>query len=228
MKVYWLIVTLLGLVGCQTLSGDDIPATIEAERVAFATEVVQLDRNIGQMRAGAVVTIQAYETAAAQIDNVNTVLVATVRAGQPPEPTRIVGVFDETSTMSEMAMDDSGSTNLANSTGNMSFTQLAMASGVRNSDGCATGAQNQFSTNIDRVYLTAAVLNLQQGTHFVVEWRASDVLVDRSEWVADRSASSLCIWAYTDGPLSVGDWTATLYANGQMIEPVLSFTVTDP
>lgn len=209
---------------CQSLTPEDIPATLAAERLAYATESVAIERTALIERAGARVTVQAAETQAAELNALNRVLLATVRAGETPVPQIIPGVMDEFSVMVDesTSMTEGGSVDGA-AVGQ--FSQLAVASGVRDSDGCAVDVRSTFSPDVTRIYFTLIASPLSRGTQFVVEWQQNEVIVDRSAWTADQDASRLCVWFYTDGPFNPGNWTASLFVDGQLISPIVPFTV---
>jgi hypothetical protein len=209
---------------------EDIPATLEAEQMAFATEAADINATLQYQRAAAVVTVQAAETQASELTDLNRVLLATVRVGERPTQGRIPAIMDESSLerpqslMDDMDIED-GTEGVTASMGDMQITQIATANSVRESDGCASSVQSQFPADVSQVYLTAVARNLQAGTAFTVEWRFEDQIQDRSDWVAPNNVDSLCIWFFTEGPLQPGNWSARLYVNGAPIEPATSFLI---
>lgn len=218
-------VMIFMLGACESFSSDDVPATLAIEQTAYATEVVLIQATIQAAQIESAQTVQAAEVQATQISGVNRLLLATVRANQPPTVERVPAILDESSVESQMEDSMPGENGGATTSGSMQVRDVATARSVRQADGCAVSTQSQFPANTSRVYLTARVDNLQAGTQFSVEWRYYDEIIDRSEWTANEGSDSLCIWFYTDGPFDTGDWSATLYVNGSQIQPVATYTV---
>ncbi len=225
MRTWIYFCSIVFLVACQSLTPEDVPATLSAERIAYATQSIAIERTALIERAGARVTVQAAETQAAELNALNRVLLATVRAGETPVPPIVPGVMDEFSVMvqDDDEMETAGGQVAPEVAGQ--FSQLAVATGVRSSDGCATGIQSSFSADVGRIYFTMVASPLRRGTQFVVEWQYEQALVDRSTWTPSEDASRLCVWFYTDGPFTPGNWTASLFVDGQLVSPIVPFTV---
>lgn len=217
-------------VGCQSFGSDDLAVTITAENRLYATESAGLNLTAEFDRALQVATIRAAETSLFETDNINRLLLATVRAGETPAPGRIVAVADpSTSGMDEAMSEESGSSPAVGGVvpSGTVMSSLAVTDTIRASDGCAAGVRAEFGTDVGRIYLTGVANNLQQGTAFTVEWRAGDQVVDRSSWTAPSSTGSLCIWFFTE-IITPGNGSATLFINGARVEPIVPFTILAP
>ena len=221
-QIYW-IVLLAMLTGCQSLAGDDTVVTVAAEMTAFATESVVIQQTSVIEQTAVVETVQAAGTTVAEASNANMVLAETVRANViPTQPVREVIVNPEdmgssldTEMMEDESMSDSGGD--IQLVGDMQINNLGTARNVRSNDGCSSGNVTQFTDNDERIYFTAQVTNLANGTNFSVDWVFEERLVYRSVWTSDYSVSSECIWFYMtpdDAPFLPGTYTVTLYVNG--------------
>lgn len=217
-----LILLLVGLTGCGSIAGDDVSVTLSSEITAFATEASMLQQSAFEEQTLAVETLQAAGTDIADASQVNAVLAATVQLNVVPTTARrevIVNPSDMGNSLdTEMMADDMievGSTE-------MQVSNLGTASEVRTSDGCSNGNVTQFTDNDERIYFTARVDGLRNGTNFSLDWIFEERLVYRSVWVADYSAGSECIWFYMtpdDAPFLSGTYTVTLFVNDVALSP---------
>ena len=78
------ILLIIGLAGCQTFAGEDVPATLSYEMTAVATEAALIQQTVQIEQTDVVETLQASGTAVANASNVNQVLAATVRVNILP------------------------------------------------------------------------------------------------------------------------------------------------
>jgi len=218
-----LILLMIGLTGCQSITGDDVSVTLSSEMTAFATEASGLQQAAFAEQTLAVETVQASGTDIADASQANSLLAATVRSNVIPTTEMrevIVNPSDMGSSLdTEMMMDDEpvdiGSTE-------MQVSNLGTASSVRSSDGCTNGNVTQFTDNDERIYFTAQVTGLRNGTNFSLDWVFEERLVYRSVWVADYSAGSECIWFYMtqdDAPFLSGTYSVTLFVNDVALSP---------
>lgn len=227
---FWMSLLVL-VTGCQALAGDDTSVTLAVEMTAFSTESAMIQQTSVVEQTAVVETVQAAGTRVAEASNVNLVLAETVRANVVPTPSvrevivnpEDMGSSLDTEMLDAEAMDDSGSNE---------FTELLVsnqgtARSVRSNDGCSNGNITQFTDDDERIYFTAEVFNLENGTNFSVDWMFEDRLVYRSVWTADYSASSECIWFYMtqdDAPFLPGLYTVTLFVNGNP-QPAQQFSL---
>jgi len=220
------------MVGCGVLSNEDIPATLQVEMTAFATEAVAINEAIAIEQTAVVATMVAVETQVREMDSRNGIVLATVRAGTRPTQgvaPIIVQSMGE-GAMAELEMEE-GAADITddNITEGMQFVDIAMAASVRSSDGCATSSQATFQANSSSIYMTTRAVNLRVGTQISVDWFYEGNLSFQQSWTASSSENSLCIWLFIepqDVDFSLGSWRATLYADGNAIDSV-SFDIVE-
>lgn len=214
MKPSHMLVLSTLLAGCQVFRGADVAATMQAQNVAYVVEATAIAQTQQAEAAQVLVTALAAETYIAQQEGINQVLVATVRAGDPPTIARSVG-------------DAAGAAGTP-ATGETRFVEIQTASSVRESDGCADGIQTQFPQNAQRIYVTARAFNIRAGTRLDVEWRYAGNLVWQENWSVPVDSDNFCLWFYIDPSVvtfSPGNWSARLFANGISIEPAATFSI---
>jgi hypothetical protein len=221
------LLLILVLAACQSLAGEDVPATLAVEMTAYATQVAVLREEAQMQRTAVLATISFAETQAAAYLNYNNILVATVRAGQIATPEqRIVAAINQSSMPDAMMMAEGQGTgeiapeNLgaAVRVGEMQFTAPILTAAVRPEDRCANGIETTFSASTTPVvYLVTVAANLTAGTRIEVDWRYENQRVFLGFWEPSEPASQLCI-AMELGAERVnfrpGNWTATLLVDG--------------
>lgn len=206
------------LAGCQAFSGGDSFGTIDAELTMIRSESESIRASATAERSMAIETVAAASTRVAQLSLRNAALGATLRAnftGTPEVRAVVVSIEDMGNSMGDDMMDD-----LAQPVAfaqDMLVNDLATAAGTDSSSGCSSGALSQFSPSAERIYLTARVTALQEGTVFSVDWlRQYEVLYSLS-WTAEASKSFECIWFYvtaSDFAFTPGAYQATMYVDG--------------
>jgi hypothetical protein len=212
------MVLLLSLIlaACQVFSSADVPATLQAQNGAYIAEATALAQTHEAGSAQLLATVQVAETYVSREENINQVLVVTVRAGDPPTVGRSVG-----SAAGAAATPASGETQ---------FVDIQMAASVRESDSCADSIQTEFPAETQEIYVTARALNIRTGTSLSVEWRYEGELVWQENWSVPVDSDSFCLWFNIDPAvvaLLPGNWSASLYANGVSIGPSASFSILD-
>lgn len=212
MRVYIAIIALISIIGlgaCQSLGNDDM-AQITLELTAYATQSTQLQQAIAQDATQVVLTVDAASQQFAQLSGLNGVLVATVRAGENPTPVERIAAIQGGAMSLEM---------LNTSDGQMRFMQVGVAGFINPSDGCFESHQQYYTLgNANVVYMTALAVNLKAGTRFAVDWFYAGQRVFQSAWTAPSDEVRRCIavpMRITDTAFLAGDWTATLYIDGQ-------------
>lgn len=232
MRLLSILLLTLFLAACGALSGDDVPATLQVEMTAYATESASINEAIAFEETAVVATVAAAETQVRELDTRNGVILATVRAGTSPTqgvaPIIVQSMGD--GAMGEMEMEEGASIDTEESvSGGMQFVDITTASSVRQSDGCASSPQITFQSTASSIYLTTRAVNLRVGTQISVDWFYEGELAFQQNWTASSSANSLCIWLYIepqDVAFSLGAWRATLYADGNAVNSV-SFDIVE-
>src|SRR5689334_18645805 len=154
-------------------------------------------------------TAVAAEGTLTVMDNIKEQLMATARVAIPPTP------LIEGSGVTGNSGDGTG-------TGSMQFINVGTASSVRDSDGCATNTQAQFTADTQRIYITARALNIRAGTLLGVEWLYQGAIVHKEDFVVPIDDDDYCLWFNIDPStvtFSPGGWIVRLYANESPIEP---------
>lgn len=238
-----LLVVLLSLNGCRAFNRENLPATYEYENIAYATEAFELQRTIEARQTEVEATAEVAGTFVANVGSVNTQLVATVRAGDVPTLAVVPGVVPESLQVTSVSgMDANGllvigtpgtpvgyeATPAADSAGGTQYVQIAMASSVRDSDSCAVDLQTEFPLDSQRIYITARGINVHQGTQLEVDWYFGSQLRLHDQWTLPQDSDSYCFYFVVtpaDMQFVPGQWSAQLYADGQPIDPAVTFTI---
>jgi hypothetical protein len=225
------IFVLLGT-ACQALGGSNPSATLEANTGAFIASATALEMSANANGTQIMATTQPIQTQIAQVNTVNQHLLATVIAGTSPTPRVIVGNADPSTTgatMDNMGQTDQTQTGTSGgATTGTQFTQIATAFSVRESDGCASQFQSEFSIDTSRIYLTAYATNLVAGTQIDADWRFNGTSMVTTSWTVDQNYVDLCVWFFIspeDTTFSPGNWAAQLIVNTVPVEPAASFTI---
>lgn len=204
--------------GCQTLGGADSLATIDADLTMYSMEGSAIRVAATAEESMARETIVAAGTKVAELSVVNAALGATVRAhytGTPELRAVVVSAEDMGSSLEDDMTDDAETS--AEIEAETSVSNISTAAGTLRDSGCTSGVVTQFRTTAERIFVTAEVRALREGTTFSVDWLYSDVLLSDVSWQADRTAPFLCIWFYAtpeDFQFLAGDYVARMYVNG--------------
>ena len=237
-----LLAVLLLMDGCRAFNRENLPATYEYENIAYATEAFELQRTIEARQTEVEATAEAAGTFLANVNSVNTLLVATVRAGDAPTLAVVPGVVPESLQVTSVSgMDVNGllaigtpgtpvgfESTPAAGIGGAQYIQVATASSVRDSDSCAAVLQTDFPLNSQQIYISARGINVRQGTRLEVEWYYGSQLRLRDQWTLPEDADSYCFYFVVtpaDMSFAAGQWSVQLYADGQPIDPRVTFTI---
>jgi hypothetical protein len=198
---------------CQAFTRPDTPATLRAENAGFIAEATAIAQTAQAESTLVRATASAAETAIARTENIHQQLLAVARAIIPPTPL-IAGAGITV----PLAPDT------------IHFADVATASGVRESDGCAdtSALQTQFSLDAPDIFVTARALNIRAGTLMGVEWEYQGQVVHKEDFVVPVDDDDYCVWFNISPSLinfSPGGWTVRLYYNETPIEPEVAFTV---
>ena len=217
-KIMLAVVLILAVTACQSLAGENIPATLHADMTMMATEAAGIQFSAGQKLTEAAATIPVAETQVAAYSVMNNVLRSTMQAVQTPTPALRAVVADSGSVMSADMIDTSD--------GVMRFMQVGITDALDN-DGCFSRHVNIFRPDFTQIYLVALGVNVEAGTNLNVNWRAGQDIVHRNGWTAPGFASTQCIAIPLNASrdaIIAGNWEAFLYVNGQEYESTV-FTI---
>ena len=220
-RVKFLILICVGAVaasGCGALAAPDTAATLQAENLGFVREATQIAQEGAANKAVVAATAAAAATRVAELQGVNTVLLATVRAGDPPR--QEVGVVARTGGRPEGLAE-----------GQRWFVRTGVSTSVRQSDGCVVNPQVSFPADTERIYATVHGYNINAGVVMSVEWLHEGTVVWRERWPVERNWADICMWFYIDREivdLKPGSWSARLFADGFQLEEPISFRIQEP
>jgi hypothetical protein len=216
---------LFALSACQGVTADETNLQLQSELDAYGTEGAVLRQEIQLNQTEIVATVAASGTDAAAYASYNRILAPTVGVVQPGTPTRIpaeeviqaLGVEAQGPMPVEMFDISDGQTR---------FVQLGTAGQIDN-ENCFISHQSFFQSSSNVIYMTGLGLNVFAGTSLRVEWRFGGELVHTSTWSAPQSVDGQCValaMRPSNAALTPGNWTATMFVNGEPIDPA-PFTI---
>lgn len=237
---------VLGLAAgaCGGLNADNPAATMQAERAGYVNEATSIAQAAEAQYTQVAGTVVAAETYTALMEGRNEQLLATLQIAVPPTqaivnndvpgtpgmnptPALAEGELLEVTSASNSGSTDTSS--VSTTLGDTQFTQVATASSVRNSDGCADQLTTTFPADAGVVYITARVLNAVRGTQMRVEWYYGGEMSYTEQYTIPSNDDDFCMWfslVPNETVLSSGNWSVMLYANDQSVEPAqINFTV---
>lgn len=225
-SMLWSLILVL-LASCQSFAVDDVPATLNADMVAYSTDVALLREQAQVDRTVVAATVSVAETRAAGYQAYNSVLIATARADQAPTPEKQAAVirdnFIPPEFQNEMGMSGGGSTSLQpEQMGDMAFNNVLLTDTI-DGNRCPGSPVSSFPTSEDIIYLTTTAENLQPDTRITVNWAYEGTVVYQVSWTSTQAATNICVamefWA-SNAPFRAGNWQATLLVNGTSIQAV--------
>ena len=214
----WIFILFLCACGGTNASVDEVVIDYEGDLVAYATEASQIREDIVISRTEIASTIEAGSAQTSQFEQYNALLRSTVVVAVPPTSDARIVANDTIGALPVEVYDLSD--------GEMRFVQIG-PSGEINEDNCFVAKQQFFRTNSPAVFMTAVALNLRAGTNVRADWRYGGELVFSNSWVAPQSVPYECVslaMRPSDATFATGNWTVTLFINGDPDEPK-SFTV---
>lgn len=208
-------VVAMVVAGCQSFTAPDMPATLQAENQQIILEATQIAASAQADREQVAVTAAAAMTEVANLRQSNQVLLATVRAGDPPEQRVVVG-SDTRAGVPEA--------------GQRWFMKTGLSQGVNEADGCVVSPQITFPSDVAAIYATLRGFNLEPQIQFSAQWEREGIEVYRDSFVLQQGASEICLWfsiTQADTDLVPGNWSVRLFANGAQLESPFTFTVVE-
>ena len=195
--------------------------------------------------AGTAVAAQAYVI---QQESINIQLAATLRVIVPAtrqvvdmsgpvtpgmvatlSPLTTPGAISATQSAGSVIMPAASPSPAENNSTGTQFTEIGVSLSVRDADGCADGLTTAIPTGATRIYATARAFNIRAGTLMGADWlRDGQVVYQSSPWTVETNDDDFCLWFYiepVDIEFTPGAWAVRLYADGQPLEPLASFTI---
>ncbi len=213
MKVF--IWALLILAGCQAFSPSDVPATLQAENAQIVQEATSIAQALHDDFAAFAATADAAMTETVGLQQANLVLLATVRAGDPPQQSVIVSMEGQVPQLTP---------------GQRWFTRTGVSQSINEADGCVVSPQISFTPDTPLIYATMRIFNIEPGVQLSALWEREGTEVFRDSFVLDRGAAEICVWfsiSQNDAPLVPGNWAVRLFANGAALESPMAFSIQD-
>jgi hypothetical protein len=208
------------LTSCQSFAAGEENLVLESELEAYATEAAELRNQMQADRTAIAETIVFGGTRVEAFTDYNAHLAATVQSGIIPTATLANLDFDAQGPMPIDMFDLSS--------GEMRFVQVGTAGQITPNDRCFVSHQNFFDAEMTSViYMTALALNLRAGTVVRVDWQNGSEIVYSNAWTAPQSQDGQCVALElrpSNAPFIPGNWTATMYINGEPIDPA-PFTI---
>ncbi len=219
------------LASCQALTGSEAAEAIASAaptptmtlgltRLAAESQAIRGSATAEREMARA--TIAAASTHVAEKSRINAALGATLRASYTATPAVravVVNAADMGSSLEGDMMNEAE----GGLEGPLRVTNLSTALATNPNTGCSSGAVRQFRSTADRIFVTALVSALQNGSLFEIDWQYEGQTVFRDQWRSDYAKASECIWFYATAayfPFLPGSYTATLYADGAAVGSV--------
>lgn len=202
------------LTACQS----DEVAMLDGTMQAYGTEAANLREDTQAHRTEVVMTVQAAGTQAGDFERYNQSLRGTIAVAVPASEDERVLLNNAQGPLPVEMYD------LSN--GEMRFVQVGTASDI-DVNGCFLAKRQFFPASIGTIYMTAVALNLRAGTVVRVDWQYGGTVVYSNGWTAAQSLDWQCVaiaFTSNDAEFTEGNWTATLYVNGEAVDPY-SFTI---
>jgi hypothetical protein len=210
---YWTLLILIQIAGCQVFTPPDPVATLQADNNAIIAEATAIARAVDIDRRDVQATAMAAMTEVADLQTGNLELLATVRAGDPPQA-RVVA-----QTNSALA---------AQTPGQRWFTKTGVALQINQADGCVVAPQITFPAGVEKIYSTMHALNVEAGLQLSAAWSYEGTEVHQESFTLDRDWSEVCLWFFIDSAtvdLLPGHWSVQMYADGVGLESPTAFTI---
>jgi hypothetical protein len=204
---------LLALTGCQAFAAPDVSATLQAENELIIQEATAIEQAERDDYGAIAATADAVMTEVAGLQQANLVLLATVRAGDPPDQSVIVSMEGQVPQLTP---------------GQRWFTRTGVSQFINDADGCVVSPQITFTADVPIIYATMRVFNIEPGVQLSALWEREGMEVFRDSFVLSQGAAEICIWfsiTQNDAPLTPGNWAVRLFADGAALESPLAFSI---
>jgi hypothetical protein len=199
--------------GCQTLSPPNTAATLQADNQAIVQEATMIAESLAADRQRIETTADASMTQVAVLNQDNLVLLATVRAGDPPE---------------QRVVSNAGAVSVTLSPGQRWFSKTGVSKFINDADGCVIAPQIRFPMDSPIIYATLRAFNVESGVELSASWSREGTEAHRESFVLSQNWSEICIWFSIEPPgveLLPGSWTVQMFANGAPLEGPMAFTI---
>lgn len=214
-----LVSIIITLTACNMTLNEDNVATLAVQNQDYLTQAANIRETLQSQEVQVLNTSVAAETAVAQENAVNTILLETVRAGDPPT----VAVVAQLDRAAGRAASQNNPASFSDAPGGTP-AETYVAADINNADGCGIDRQTQFPTGTLRVYAVQRALNIPANTLYNIEWYYNGSVALEDGLVVNTEESELCIWFFLE-PYSTGNWSVQFFANGNPVGEQVNFTV---
>jgi hypothetical protein len=211
-----LLLLLINITGCGALALDNTEATLVSQNINYATEAAQIRGTLQAEETQVMGTAVAGETLVAVENNVNAVLLATVRAGDPPT------VQVRAQTDRSIGRTPGPINPVAGPGGQVIETYTTTE--VRASDGCGVDRTTAFAEGTLRLFAVQEVTAIPADTVVGIEWYFDGGLAFEDQLRVTEFADRLCLWFFLE-PYSTGDWSVQFTSNGTLVGQRVNFRV---
>jgi len=214
-----LVLLAITLTACNLTLSEENAATLSAQNQSYLTQAANIRETLRAQETQVLGTSIAAETAVARENAINSILLETVRAGDPPT----VAVVAQMDRAAGRAASESNSEDFSDSPGGTA-AETYVASNINDADGCGVDRQTQFPAGTLRVYAVQRALDIPANTLYNIEWYYNGSVALEDGLVVNTAESELCIWFFLE-PYSTGDWSVQFFANGNPVGEQVNFTV---
>jgi hypothetical protein len=218
MKQVFALSLVFLLSACQSVLGEDEKLILEGTMQSYGTEAASLREDSQTHRTAVVMTVEASGTQAADFERYNQSLRGTIVVAVPATEDERQLMNNAEGPLPIEVYD------LSN--GEMRLVQVGTASQI-DVNRCFLAKQQFFPASSSVIYMTAVALNLRAGTVLRVDWQYGGTIVYSNGWTAPQSVDGQCVAIElnpNNAEFMEGNWTATLYVNGEPVDPY-SFTI---
>lgn len=217
---YCLLIPLIAsvLTACGAVTRD-IPSTLVTENRTYLTEAAQIRSTLSVQETEVMAMSLAAETTVAQENVVNSLLLSTVRAGDPPT-VQVVAQLDRSQRNVAIGTPAAG----GNAEPGGTVMETYTTGEVRQSDGCGVDRQNAFPEGTFIIYAVQRVVDIPADTRIGIQWYFNGQIAFEDGLVVTTNESDLCIWFFLE-PYSMGQWAVQFLSNGVPVGQRVEFTV---
>ena len=207
-----LLFLVLALCACQSLAPPNAGATLRARERHILDEATAIARAAAADLQRAEATVVHEATKIASMQQENTALLVTVRAGDA-SPARRQG----TGIIQRPPLTP----------GSRWFEKTGVSRFI-NADGCVVSPQINFTNDIALLYVTVRAWNVAAGLRLSVQWWHEGDPVHNEGFTLARAWKEGCFWfslTPDNVPFAPGSWSVQLYADGAPLETPQAFTL---
>lgn len=205
-------------VGGCALTIPNNAATLSAENLAIVTEAANIRGTLSFEETRVMSTSLAAETLVAYENDVNALLLATVRAGDPPTVQVVAQIARGVDVESMAAMG------MLSSEAAGTPVETYTTTSINPADGCGVDRMQQFPTGTQVLYAVQRAQAVPANTLIGVEFYYGGNIALEDELLVPNYENDICLWFFLE-PFSQGTWAVQFFSNGQPFGQRVQFTV---